>query len=124
MNEPVPTFPTKPDFFTSDWFTIFISSEPALWIYGDKMISISKHTPRVKISGIALLETAPNGYKRARFPINGTDNGKGHFSRYSNGFAVDVLVNYPDSIVTDPYVKQKIEEHYTYNYLPATTQTP
>jgi hypothetical protein len=123
MNEQAPPTTTKPDFFISDYFTIFISSEPALWIYGNGIMSIGKHTPRVRIAEITPLERVPKSYKKARFPINGTDNGKGHFSMYSSGYAVDVPVNHPDSMINDLYVKQKIEEHYTYNY-PPTTTTP
>ena len=124
MNEPTPQPSVKPDFFTYDHFTIFMSSEPALWIYGARMISISKHTPRVRVTEMTPLERAPKSYKKARLPINGTDNGKGHFSTYSNGFAVEVPISHADSMINDPYVKQKIEEHYTYNYSPVTTTTP
>lgn len=132
MNEPTmyPTT-TRPDFFTSDYFTIFISSEPAVWIYGARIISISKHTPRMRITDVtplertykALLNSPKSSYKKARFPINGADNGKGHFSVYSNGFAVDVQVS-ANIMINDPYVKQKIEEHYTFNYPPTKTKTP
>lgn len=124
MNELPPPLTPKPDFFTYDHFTIFVSSEPALWIYGARLISISKHTPRVKVTGMTPLERASKSYKKARLPINGTDNEKGHFSTYSNGFAVEIPISHADSIINDPYVKQKIEEHYTYNYSPPTTTTP
>ena len=125
MNNPTPlATTTRPNFFVSDHFTIFISNEPRLWIYGDRMISIGKHTPRVRITDVMPLEKAPKGYKKAMFPINGTDNGKGHFSVYSSGYAVDVPVNHPDSMISVPYVKQKIEEHYTFNYPLTTTTTP
>lgn len=124
MNEPTPTPPPKPYFFTSSFFTLFISSENELWIYGARIISVSKHTPRIKVSLLSPLEKAPKFYTKARLPVNGADNGKGYFSRYSNGYAVDILVDGSRTPISDPYIKQKIEEHYTYNYPPTTTQTP
>ena len=125
MNEPTmyPTT-TRPNFFSYDHFTIFISSENDLWVYGARIISVSKHTPRVKIATMTPIQNAPKGYQKARFPVNGIGNEKGNFSRYLGGYATEVPVDQPNSIITDPYVKQKIKEHYTYNHLPTTTQTP
>ena len=126
MNEltPLPTT-TKPNFFTSDHFTIFISVDSALWIYGNGKMSISKHTPRVKIAEMMPpLEIVPKGYRKTRLPVDGITGENGYFSVYAMGFAAYFSLDFPSSIINDPYVKQKIEEHYTFNYPLTTTTTP
>jgi hypothetical protein len=125
MNEPTPPpTTTKPNFFTSDHFTIFISVDSALWIYGANTINISKHTPRMKLTELKPLERAPKGYRKTRLPVNGITGEKGYFSIYAMGFAADFSLDFPSGIINDPYVKQKIKEHYTFNYSPTTTTTP
>ena len=125
MNNPTP-FPTttKPNFFTSDHFTIFISVDSALWVYGNGAMNISKHTPRVKIAEMTPLERVPKGYRKTRLPVDGITGGNGYFSVYAMGFAADFSLDFPSGIINDPYVKQKIEEHYTFNYPLTTTTTP
>jgi hypothetical protein len=125
MNELTP-FPTttKPNFFTSDHFTIFISVDLDLWIYGNGAMNISKHTPRIKLTVLTPLEQWPIGYRKTRLPVNGITGENGHFSIYAMGLAADFSLDSHGSIINDLYVKQKIEEHYTYNYPPTTTATP
>ena len=125
MNEqaPPPTI-TKPNFFTSDHFTLFISVESAMWIYGNSEMSISKHTPRVKITEMTPLERIPKGYRKTQLPVNGIAGERWYFSIYVMGFAAVFSLDHPDSMINDPYVKQKIEEHYIFNYPPTTTTTP
>jgi hypothetical protein len=125
MNEqaPPPTT-TRPNFFASDHFTIFISVDSDLWIYGNCAMIISKHTPRVKITELTPLERVPKGYRKTRLPVNGITGENGYFSIYAMGFAADFSLDFPSDMINDLYVKQKIEEHYTYNYPPATTTTP
>jgi hypothetical protein len=125
MNEPTPPHTTtRPNFFTSDSFTIFFSSESAVWLYGASAINISKHTPRVKITELTPLERVPIGFRKTLLPVDGITGEKGHYSIYVMGFAADFPLDFPGSMINDPYVKQKIEEHYTYNYPPTTTTTP
>jgi hypothetical protein len=127
MNEPTPPPPTttRPNFFVSDHFTLFISADWALWIYGNSEMNISKHTPRVKLTEITPHERVPLFFRKALLPVNGITGEKGHFSVYITGLAVNFpLYSFSSSTINDPYVKQKIEEHYTYNYPPTTATTP
>jgi hypothetical protein len=125
MNEPTPPpTTTRPNFFTSDGFTIFFSSESGLWLYGASAINISKHTPRVKITELTPLERVPIGFIKTLLPVDGITGEKGHFSIYVLGLSGSFPLKFASIAMNNPYLKQKIEEHYTYNYPPTTATTP
>jgi hypothetical protein len=125
MNEPTPPHTTtRPNFFVSDHFTIFISVDSVLWIYGNGEMNISKHTPRVKITELTPLERVPIGFRKTLLPVDGITGEKGHFSIYVLGLSGSFPLKFASIAMNDPYLKQKIEEHYTYNYPPTTTTTP
>ena len=125
MNEPTtPPTTTRPNFFTSNHFTLSVSVDSAMWIYGNSEMNISKHTPRVKLRELTLFERVPIVFRKTLLPVNGITGEKGHFSVYVMGFAADFPIHCANSFLNDPYVKQKIEEHYTFNYPPTTTTTP
>jgi hypothetical protein len=121
MDEPTPPPTQKPNFFTSDKCTLFWSEDKNLWIYGDGIQSVGKHTPRVFLCKIGQdIRTRNKYWTAALFPVDGIAGERGHFSRYISGISLEVGAY--NLSITQFYAK--IQEHYTFNFTTSPTQTP
>lgn len=118
MNNPTPT-PAKPDFFTSDKCTIFITSDFNAWLYGTTFERICKNTPRVLLFEFGKFIEIRKNMRSITLPVDGLNGEKGIFSRVVTGH----FSTWDISVLTD-FLKAEIEKYYTFNYSPTTTQAP